>query len=87
MGRAKQDWIEAQERGWSAPDTFVCEQCVADDFLANVVSENASENKCSYCDKASDVPIAAPLEEIMEHVASAFFQHYAEPTAAGLPRD
>ncbi|MCE8037870.1 HEPN-associated N-terminal domain-containing protein [Halomonas sp. MCCC 1A11062] len=87
MGRAKDEWIEAQERGWFAPETFVCSACVADEFLAEIVDKNACANECSYCGNSSDVAIAAPLEEIMFHVSSAFFQHYAEPAAAGLPRD
>lgn len=87
MGRAKHEWIEAQERGWAAPDTFVCAECVADDFLAGIVEESAIETECSYCHETSDSPIAAPVENIMDYVASAFFRHYAEPSGAGLPRD
>ncbi len=87
MGRAKQEWMEAQERGWAAPDTFVCSECVADEFLAEVVYANACAIECSYCGNSSGVAIAAPLEEIMVHVSSAFFQYYAEPAVSGLPRD
>ena len=87
MGRAKHEWIEAEERGWSAPETFVCSDCVGDEFLAEVVDANAWATECSYCGTSSTVAIAVPLEEIMVHVSSAFFQHYAEPAVAGLPRD
>ncbi|MDK9559762.1 HEPN-associated N-terminal domain-containing protein [Marinobacter sp. M216] len=87
MGRAKHEWIEAQERGWSAPETFVCSDCVGDGFLAEVVDANACETDCSYCGTSSAEAIAAPLDEIMVYVSAAFFQHYAEPAVAGLPRD
>ena len=70
MGRAKHEWIEAQERGWSAPETFVCSDCVGDEFLAEVVDASACETECSYCDTSSTEAIAAPLEEIMVHVSS-----------------
>lgn len=34
MGGAKRGWMETQERGWSAPETFVCDQCVREPYLA-----------------------------------------------------
>ncbi|SNC74477.1 RES domain-containing protein [Marinobacter sp. es.048] len=87
MGRAKHDWIEDQERGWSILGTFVCSDCVGDEFLAEVVNTNACATECSYCGISTTSAIAAPFEEIMVHVSSAFFQHFAEPATAGLPRD
>ena len=30
MGLAKAEWIKTQERGWSAPNTYVCPDCVED---------------------------------------------------------
>lgn len=87
MGRAKQEWIEAQERGWSAPDTHVCAQCLDDQFLQEIVDANVVEHECSYCKRKGDEPIAAPLEAVLPYIAEAFFQYYEEPGAAGLPRD
>jgi|AntRauTorcE11898_2_1112593.scaffolds.fasta_scaffold00558_2 hypothetical protein len=87
MGRAKKEWIEAQERGWSAPDTHVCAHCLEDLFLQQVVEDNVTEHACSYCERTSSQPIAAPLDEVLPYIAGAFFQYYEEPGAAGLPRD
>lgn len=87
MGLVKDAWIAAQERGWSAPDTYVCADCIADEFLKTIINEHLVETECSYCDRLSDEPIAAPMEEVFPYIAGAFYQHYQEPGAAGLPRD
>lgn len=87
MGRVKDEWMEVEERGWVAPDKYVCINCVSDEFLASVVKANLSYHTCSYCGECSSVQIAAKVECIMPYVAGAFFQYYSEPSAAGLPRD
>lgn len=87
MGLAKSDWIESQERGWDAPDKFVCDQCVEDDYLKLVITDEAIENHCDYCKRKSRQAIAAPVSAILEHISCALFSHFAEPAAAGLPRD
>ncbi|ATG89120.1 HEPN-associated N-terminal domain-containing protein [Methylomonas koyamae] len=87
MGRAKNAWFDAQERGWSAPDKYVCADCVQDVFLQKIVKKNAVETECSYCESQDEEPIAAPLDEVLPYIAGALFKHYQEPGAAGLPRD
>lgn len=87
MGRAKDLWMERQERGWEAPDTHVCAECFDDKYLKSVIERDATEMKCDYCGAESDEPIAAPLTSVMEPISRALFRHFAEPGAAGLPRD
>ncbi len=46
MGLVKAEWIEAQERGWSALDTHVCAACVEDSYLKGAAREEACGNAC-----------------------------------------
>ena len=87
MGRVKDKWIETQERGWSAPNSFVCAECVGDEYLAEVVESNLSKDCCSYCGRCEDELIATDVENIMPYVAETFYHYFADPSQAGLPRD
>ena len=87
MGLAKSEWLESQERGWDAPDKYICAECVEDDYLKSVISDQASEKHCDYCNRRARTAIAAPLSAILEPISYALYAHFAEPGAAGLPRD
>jgi RES domain-containing protein len=88
VGLTKQAWIEAQERGWSAPDDrFVCPDCVEDAYLKEFIREHVAETACSYCGRSETEDIAAPLEELMQPIAGAVEYHFNDPTDAGVPWD
>lgn len=87
MGLAKTEWLEGEDRGWHGRDTHVCSDCVDDEFLKEVISDNAAENECDYCGKQSEEAIAAPFDVLMEKVANTLHYYYAEPSAAGVPWD
>lgn len=88
MGRAKDEWIEAQERGWSAPDDkFVCADCVEDTYLKSVIDANLADTTCSYCGRTNTVDIAAPVEALIQSIASTVGYHFNDPTDAGVPWD
>lgn len=87
MGRAKQEWEEYMERGWSAPDKFVCADCVEDHVLKGIISDNLAKRKCDYCGKGSRGYIAAPVEVIMEPIGSALFYYFNDPINGGVPYD
>lgn len=87
MGLAKTEWMESQERGWDAPDKYVCAECLEDEYLKSVVSDQASEMQCDYCGRDSQTAIAAPLSAILEPISAALLKYFAEPGAACLPRD
>lgn len=72
---------------WNAPDKFVCEDCVGDEFLKSVIRANATEKKCDYCGRNSEESIAAPVEVVIEPIFKTLKYHYEEPLHAGLPRD
>ncbi len=87
MGRAKQAMIEAEGRGWNEPDGHVCPDCVEDEFLKSIISDNACHQTCDYCGETSDDDIAAPVETLMEAIRDTVYYYYDDPTCAGVPYD
>jgi RES domain-containing protein len=87
VGRVKAEMMEAEERGWYAPDTHVCADCVEDEFLKSLIENNCEQEECDYCGKTSDEAIAAPTEVIMGAVADAVYYYFNDPTSAGVPWD
>ena len=73
MGQAKQDWMEAEERGWSRPSGFAYEDCVEDEYLKELVRREKSARKCSFCGRGGQGYIAAPVEALMVPIAEAAF--------------
>lgn len=87
MGRAKSEWMEAEDRGWYAPEGFACEDCVEDAYLKEVVRQNVASRKCSFCGKGARSYIAAPVEALMHPIADTVFYFFNDPTHAGVPWD
>jgi RES domain-containing protein len=93
MGGAKRQWMEEQERGWSDPDTSVCDECVTEVYLAALVRASATESTCDYCGRTSDtsdtsdIPIACPTWVVVEAVANTIGHFYSDPDNAGVPYD
>jgi hypothetical protein len=53
MGQAKNRMMEIEERGYGEIDTFVCSECVGDNFLKQFITNNGSTNKCCYCGESN----------------------------------
>lgn len=87
MGRAKEEWMASQERGWDAPEKHLCDECVEDEFLKKFIQDHAEVCVCDYCGRSLEVVVGAPVESILNPIATAFFRHFADPTDAGVPRD
>ncbi len=87
VGLAKAEWIEAQERGWSAPDTHVCDSCVEDSHLKDLVRKMVSAYTCDYCGRHAAQAIAAEASVVIEAVYDTVHTYYGEPTDAGVPYD
>lgn len=85
MGGAKRELEEAEDRGWWGKSTFVCQNCVEDDYLKQLIAGHAVSNSCSYCGRKSRKKMAAPFDVLMEVVAKTFHYYYADPTMAGVP--
>ena len=79
--------MEEQARGWSDPGTFVCDQCVHDPYLAELVRDQAVERRCDYCDRRARKAIAAPASAVLDVIGRAIRIYYNDPTDAGVPYD
>jgi HEPN/RES N-terminal domain 1 len=87
MGLAKAEWIEVQEREWSAPDTHVCVDFVEDSHLKDLVRKMACAYTCDYCGHHATQAIAAEAGVVMKAVYDAVYTYYGEPADAGVPYD
>lgn len=87
MGGAKREWEEINERGWDAPEGFVCEDCVEDDHLKKLVQLNLVSKQCTCCGKKGRKFFAAPIEDLMPSIEGAVRRRFSDPTSAGVPWD
>ena len=79
--------MEADERGWYEPEGYVCPDCVEDEFLKEIIRDNACQRECDYCGRRTRSHSAAPVLELMEPIASAVFCYFNNPTDAYVPYD
>jgi hypothetical protein len=84
MGRAKQAWIEAQERGWDELDKHVCANCVGHPYLGSLVNAAVCHNFCDYC--LATKP-SAEVSSIMDAVCEGIQYQYNDAPNAGVPYD
>ena len=86
MGIVKRQWQEQEERGWSDPETWVCQQCVGEDvYLRLLVHRNLKDKKCTYCE--SKRRKAAPLAALMPAVLHGVHYNYNDEANAGCTYD
>ena len=89
MGLAKSRFIEEQEQGWTFfRNKFACPACFQDKDIRVFIQEIATEKECSYCDSlATDEPIAADMNEIMELIMDGIRLEWGDPNDEGMPWD
>lgn len=87
MGLVKAMMQEAEDRGWDAPETHVCADCVEDEYLKSLIQDHAEADTCDYCGCHAAEPIAAPTKVVMEAVAGTVYYYFDDPTSAGVPWD
>lgn len=85
MGMAKQEQLEIESRGWYEPDGHVCDECVEDEFLKNIIRLNANQRECDYCGRRTRSHCAAPVATIMEPIGNTVFYYYNDPASACVP--
>lgn len=64
---------------------FVCGACFGDDGMQEFCANHAERNECDFCDATGSEPIAAPLDEVIEHISRCVHIHFDDPANAGLP--
>jgi hypothetical protein len=65
---------------------YVCEACIEDAALQVVVRENVISERCDYCERVGDTPIACELSDVIERIRFALDQEYNDPVSE-LPWD
>jgi len=77
---AKEQWERQMELGYgNVPDKNVCAECISDYALKEFIRENADENKCSYCLKESDEPIAIALVQLVDYICECIHTEWEDP--------
>src|SRR6267142_6091863 len=62
----------------------VCESCIANYPLQELINREAVETKCDYCGAVSDgEPIAAPISELMPRIWEGLQTEWADPGDEG----
>ncbi len=85
MGGAKEAWMEQMERGWdSVGDKNVCEKCLPEPDLADLIRQKALSTQCSYCRRNDISPIAAEMDEILSVICEGIEYEWMDP-ADGVP--
>jgi hypothetical protein len=62
----------------------LCEVCIEDPVLQEVVRQTADAEECDYCHRKADTPIAVGVEEIGEFILKAVKKEFTDP-AGELP--
>jgi HEPN/RES N-terminal domain 1 len=64
---------------------FVCGACFGDQGLKEFCLNHAESRECDFCGATKSEPIAAPLDEVIEHINSCIHRYFDDPAIAGLP--
>lgn len=63
---------------------FVCGDCFGDDGLKTFIANRVASKRCNFCGAKSRKLIAAPLDDVIDHIDSSIRPHYDDPSNAGL---
>ena len=73
MGLKKRLMIEQLERGYTPPDDrFVCQACLTDRCLAEIVNAASEDVCCSYCGSTRAAEISVLIDEIIDAIREDF---------------
>jgi HEPN/RES N-terminal domain 1/RES domain len=61
---------------FSGSDEFVCGGCFDDADIAEFVESDAVSQECNFCGEKSDMPIAAPLDHVVQFMSNAINREY-----------
>lgn len=85
MNRLK-DMLDEPPGVTPTPGKFVCPNCFSDGALSDIVRHHAKSKVCSYCRRKSTKDVAAPLDDVAEHIFDCLNQRY-EDAANGVGWD
>jgi hypothetical protein len=70
---------------YSRNDEFVCAECFGDQGMKDFCTFHATKAVCDFCGAKGSEPIAAPFDEVIEHISATIHRYYDDPANAGLP--
>ncbi|MFS3038411.1 HEPN-associated N-terminal domain-containing protein [Bacteroides nordii] len=83
MGGVKNEWIEAESRGYRLPDEkFICASHFDDIYLKEYIKEFSSLGICDYCGKSK---LVVDLRDFIEYVAGKITEHFTNFDNGDLP--
>ena len=69
-------------------EKYVCENCIGDYSLQELINQESVKTACDYCDLVSDDgPIAAPISELMPRIWDGIEREWADPDDEGIVWD
>lgn len=83
MGWAKEEWMDAQEKGFTVDDDkVVCINCFDDTGIRAFIAENNTKKTCSWCAEPGNA--SCSLEQAMEHIMNSIRSEWGHPEDEGL---
>ena len=83
MGGVKNEWIEAESRGYRLPDEkYICASHFDDIYLKEYIKEFSSLGICDYCGKSK---LVVDLRDFVEYVAGKITEHFTNFDNGDLP--
>src|ERR1044072_8375858 len=69
-------------------EKHVCEQCIGDYALQELINQGAVSSKCDYCAAVSEgEAIAVPISELMPRILDGLLTEWADPGDEAVPWD
>lgn len=66
-------------------DEFVCGDCFSDKGMKDYCEVHAESRTCDFCNAKKATPIAASLDQVIEHISTCIGRYFDEPGNAGAP--
>lgn len=85
MGRASEQWMEDNSRGYSSLDGDVCLDCIRNPDLSALHAEHSHSGSCAFC--GQDDAIVAPAAVIQDRIMECLLMSYEQLDDAGVPYD
>ena len=63
----------------------ICSNCIADDYLAEIIKSNATEKECSYCLSRGNKNIACDYKLVVQKIYDRIFLSYKDAQDTGMP--
>lgn len=66
-------------------EEYVCAKCFGDQGMKDFCLARVENDECDFCGAKGKGPIAAPLDQVIEHINATVHRYFHDPANAGLP--